>query len=308
MADYLKDWTDHPDNPLIEPPWPEFLLGDPSVVLPADSPDGAWHMFANTLTGIQHFTAVDGLHWGRHPKVGPGMRAFVYKEDGRFYLYYERFTIPQFRSHIELRESDDLWSWTEPEVVLVPDLPFEGRLSQNVGNPCLVKMGDGYILYYSAGIVFLRDLGFCEPRYVAVATSEGPRGPFNKEGRPMIAPESSDPYLNRGAGAIKVIEDPAGGRWLGFNNGIYRDADGRSRSAILLLTSKNGLEWKRLYSEPIVAPGGDVWKKALVYQLDVHRVGDEMWMYYNARSGWRFGTERIGLATCPLPAPRRKKS
>jgi hypothetical protein len=25
-----------------------------------------------------------------------------------------------------------------------------------------------------------------------------------------------------------------------------------------------------------------------------------MWMYYNARSGWRFGRERIGLATCTL--------
>jgi hypothetical protein len=169
-----------------------------------------------------------------------------------------------------------------------------------VGNPCLVRFEDCYLLYYSAGVVFLRDLGFCEPRYVAVARADSPRGPFQKEGRPMIAPDASDPYLNRGAGAIKVIRDPANGRYLGFNNGIYRDPDGRSRSAILLLASNDGLSWERLYEDPIVAPGGDGWKKALVYQLDVHRVGDEIWMYFNARSGWRFATERIGLATCPL--------
>jgi hypothetical protein len=30
--------------------------------------------------------------------------------------------------------------------------------------------------------------------------------------------------------------------------------------------------------------------------VDVKRVGEALWMYYNARDGWRFGVERIGLA------------
>jgi hypothetical protein len=64
------------------------------------------------------------------------------------------------------------------------------------------------------------------------------------------------------------------------------------------MSSADGLSWDQVYPEPIVEPDGDGWKKALVYQLDVKRVGDEMWMYYNARSGWRFGRECIGLATC----------
>ena len=116
----------------------------------------------------------------------------------------------------------------------------------------------------------------------------------------MIPMDLSDPYRNRGAGAIKVIYDKDRGLFYGFNNGIYLDGEGRTRSAILLLSSKDGLSWDYAWPEPIVAPEGDGWKRALVYQLDVKRVGDEMWMYYNARSGWRFGKERIGLATCPI--------
>jgi hypothetical protein len=48
------EWIDHPDNPLISPPWPEFLIADPSVVTPDISPDDQWHLFAHSLIGIHH--------------------------------------------------------------------------------------------------------------------------------------------------------------------------------------------------------------------------------------------------------------
>jgi hypothetical protein len=298
---YLRDWVDHPRNPLIGPPRPEFLLGDPSVVLPEDAPDGRWHMFANTLLGIQHYTSPDGLAWLRHRKIGPGFRAYVVGSGSGFLMFYEHFTIPQVRSHIGLRRSDDLWTWGPSEVVLAPSLAWEGSpVSRNVGNPCVVPVEGGHRLYYSAGVVFHRDLGFCEPKHIGVAHSASIEGPWEKEPEPLIPMDVSDPYRNRGAGAIKVLSDEGGRAFLGFNNGIYRDLDGRTRSAVMLLTSRDGLEWEQPYDEPIVAPGGDGWKRALVYQLDVKRVGDELWMYYNARSGWRFGKERIGLATCVL--------
>jgi hypothetical protein len=300
---YLESWVDHPRNPLIEPPRPEFLLGDPSVVLPDDAPDGTWHLFANTLLGIQHYTSQDGLGWVRHHKVGPGFRAYVVGSRGDFRMFYEHFTVPQFRSHVAVRCSEDLWSWGPGRVVLAPSLGWEmGRVSRNVGNPCVVPVDGGYRLYYSAGVVFHKDLGFCEPRHIGVAHSASIDGPYEKNPEPLIPLDPEDPYRNRGAGAIKVIRGE--GRWpfLGFNNGIYRDAAGKTRSAILLMTSSDGLDWQQHFDEPIVAPGGTGWKKALVYQLDVKRVGDELWMYYNARSGWRFGKERIGLATCSLQA------
>lgn len=295
----LKTWVDYPGNPLIRPPSPEFLLGDPSVVLPGDSPDGRWHMFANTLLGVQHYTSGDGLDWARHRVIGPGFRVNVVNEGGAFYMFYEHFGVPQFRSHVAVRRSRDLWRWTRPEKVLIPTLPWEGgSISRNVGNPCVLKTGDGFRLYYSAGVVFHRDLGFCEPRHIGVANASAIMGPYEKSTRPMLPMDPEDPYRNRGAGAIKVYYEEDSGRYMGFNNGIYLDAQGRTRSAILLLSSEDGLTWDAVGNDPVVRPEGDGWKRALVYQLDVKRVGGEMWMYYNARSGWRFGRECIGLATC----------
>ena len=298
---YLKTWRDHPGNPLIEPPRPEFLLGDPSVVLPGDSPDGRWHLFANTLLGLQHFTSQDGIAWERHRKVGSGFRPYVLKDGGSFFLFYEHFSVPQVRSQIDVRKSDDLWNWGEPRRVLAPTLRWEGGVaSRNVGNPCVIKVAGGYRLYYSAGVVFLSDLGFCEPKHIGVAHSEGIAGPYEKQPEPLISPSAGDRYRSRGAGAIKVIYDEDRRMYFGFNNGIYEDEAGRTRSAIMLMSSKDGLDWEQVYPDPVLGPSGEGWKKALVYQLDVKRVGDEMWMYYNARSGWRFGKERIGLATCSL--------
>ncbi len=302
QEEYLRHWTDHPDNPLIGPPSGEFLIADPSVITPEESPDPDWHLFASSLLGIHHYTSADGIHWGRRGKVGSGFRPYVLKEDNTFYLFFERFTVPQFRSHVAVRSSKDLWEWGDPRCVLGPTLGWEGGISRNTGNPCVIRTSDGYRMYYSAGVVFLPDLGFCEPRYIGVAHAGEITGPYRKEPEPIIAPSESEPYRNLGAGALKVIADEESGlyHYLGFNNGIYRDSGGRTRSAIRLLSSGDGLLWKPLYPEPVLRPEGNSWKKALVYQLDVKRVAGEMWLYYNARSGWRFGIERIGLATSPL--------
>jgi len=298
---YMRTWVDHPDNPLIEPPRPEFLLGDPAVVLPADSPDGTWHLFANTLLGIQHYISGGGIAWERQPKIGGGFRPFVIKDGDLFHMFYEQFSVPQLRSHVAVRSSSDLWRWSKPSKVLAPSLPWEvNRVTRNAGNPCVVRTGDGYRMYYSANVVFHRDLGFCEPRHVGVASAGDISGPYRKSPEPMIPMDESDPWRNRGAGAIKVVYDEAKRLYYGFNNGIYLDEEGRTRSAIMLMSSPDGLAWEQVYDLPIVGPGGDGWKRALVYQLDVARIGDEMWMYYNARSGWRVGRERIGLATCRL--------
>ncbi len=304
MADFLRDWEDYEGNPLVEPPRPEFLLGDPAVLTPETGPDGDWHMFANTLRGIHHYTSPDGIRWSRkgNKALFGGFRAFVHFEQGVYYLFYELFTVPQFRSHVALRTSLDLERWSAPATLLSPELDWELGVSRNNGNPCLVRGEKGYMLYYSAGVVFFRDLGFCEPRYIGLAESTSITGPYEKRSEPIIGPSPDNPYRNRGAGAIKVVTCPGRDGYYGFNNGMYTDVEGRTRSAVLLLSSEEGVEWEQVYPEPIVAPSGEGWKRALVYQLDVKRVGDEAWMYYNARSGWRFGRERIGLAKCRLEA------
>ncbi len=85
------EWSafrDYPGNPLIEPHWPAWIIADPTVLPPELTPDGRWHLFANGLRGIDHFTSADGFAWTQvdpEPIIGPEgsgwKRAFVYQLD-----------------------------------------------------------------------------------------------------------------------------------------------------------------------------------------------------------------------------------
>jgi predicted GH43/DUF377 family glycosyl hydrolase len=300
-ADSLPtDWEDHPGNPVLSPPFPEPLIADPTFVAPGEAPDGRWHLFAHgLLLGIHHFASGDGVRWRRVGRVARGLRPFVVRDCGLYRLFFERFTSP-LRTVIACTRSPDLRRWDRPKVALEPSLPWEGRVVRTNGNPCAVRFGDGWLLYYSAGLSWLADCGFPEPRHVGVARAATLDGPWEKHPDPVLSPSPAVPHRNLGAGAIKVVPDPASddARLLGFNNGIYTDSEGRSRSDIRLLVSPDGVAWTEAHDRPLVAPEGTGWKRALVYALDVRRVGDGWRMYYNARDGWRWGRERIGLATC----------
>jgi hypothetical protein len=153
-------------------------------------------------------------------------------------------------------------------------------------------------MYYSADLVYLPDMGFSEPKAISRAWAPAPEGPWTKHGEPILGPEPGHRFRAAGAGAMKVYAGLLDGWFAAFENGIYRDGRGRSGSAILLLRSRDGVAWEEHPDNPILAPsGGDPrWRRAHVYQLDVKRVGDALWMYYNARDGWMIGVERIGLA------------
>ncbi|NVM31973.1 MAG: glycosyl hydrolase family 43 [Candidatus Helarchaeota archaeon] len=290
-----KYWVDHPANPLIIPKRPEWIIGDPAVVLPNESPDGKWHLFAHgILFGIEHFISTNGVEWiNTHHKLDRGgMRAYVYKEGEKFYIFYERelnITI----SCIFVRESTDLFTWSEPRRILKPKLIWEGRSNRKLGCPCVIKTEDKYRLYYAGGNVFLWDCLFFEPKYIGVAEAENIHGPYKKSPRPIIAPSKKHPYRNFASGGLKVLK--IGDLWIGFNNGIYKQGRWRNRSSILLLKSEDGLKWTDVFDYPIIYPTTG-WKRSFVYQLDVKKVGNEYWLYYNARDGWCFGIEGIGLA------------
>ena len=287
-------WEQHPGNPLLSPVWPEWLLGDPVVIPDADSPDGKWHMLLNSVLWIQHCTSADGVRWGRREKVCRGMRSFILREGGLFHLFYER-PVSMRRSRMFARTSPDLKKWSGRKEVLRPEFEWEKERGSVVSCPCVVKDGGAYRMYYSAGQVFLDDMGFGEPKYIGVAESENVLGPYRKRPEPLMGPDPGDPYRNRGAGAMKVYRDDENNRWVGFNNGIYSDAGGRSRSAILVLTSGDGINWKRESPGPAIEPDAG-WRKGHVYQMcAVPRPGGGLWMYYNARDGWRHAREHIGL-------------
>jgi hypothetical protein len=291
-------WTEHPDNPLISPTPPGLFIADPTVLLPEETPDGKWHLFANSIPPrIHEFVSSDGVSWSRiRTFARGGMRAYVRHFEGCFHLFYEQIRWPvPLRSRIVHCTSVDLKTWSKPAEVIRPHLSWHGRFHRTVGNPCVVRWGNEWLLYYSAATVFLKDCGFVEPAYIGLARSNCLNGPWTVMKSPLLSPDSGDSFRNMGAGAIKVIGDEEQGVLWGFNNGIFRDRENRSRSAIRVLRSLDGANWEYADNEPFVFPEPG-WKRALVYAMDVRRVKDELWVYFNARDGWMVGHERIGLS------------
>lgn len=297
-------WVDHPENPLIDPPCDTTVIAEPTVIMPDSSPDGRWHLYAVSLDAyINHMDSSDGVHWRPLDRFTPGWNPFVVKERDTFYMFHHGWWFVEGESVIVCRSSKDLKTWSADTVVLRPTVDWEREGGRAVvRNACVVKLPDRtYRLYYASGYGWLDDCGYEEPLYNGVAFAKNITGPYEKHPEPIIGPNPCDPYRNIGAGGLKVYYEHSTGLFVGFNNGIYRDEEGRSRSAIHMLLSKDGMGWYSFPFNPILWPEKG-WKEALVYQLDIRRVADEIWLWYNCRDGWKEGVERIGLARHKLAA------
>jgi len=293
-------WRDFPQNPLIEPPVHD-VIGDPQLILPGEY-DERWHMYAYGKGVIYRYVSDDGVEWELEQTIDYFAKwaglVYLHHEGGTWYMFYTKGD-GRGNTTICVRESRDLDKWSGEREILKPELGWEreGRRIQ-VRNPCLLKIGNVYRLYYSGGTVWFDDCGYEEPKYVSFAEADDIYGPYEKYGEPIIKPDKRIPYRNFGAGALKVFMWDGG--FLGFNNGLYKDGEGRSRSAISLMVSADGIEWLDAPYNPIIAPTGG-WKRAMVYQLDmVFNHDGKHIIYYNARDGWRGGVERIGASFIEL--------
>lgn len=293
-------WQEHPDNPLIKPAFIPRLIADPTFLPPSLTSDGRWHMFAHSVWGIHHFLSSDGVAWERLPKYVSlaSLRPFLFIHKQKYLLFYERVLtlVPQIHSRIECRQSPDLYTWSRPVVVFSPSLSWhqEGNSRGNAGNPCVIETSEGYRLYYSAGLVYLRDCLFSEPKYIGVAIAHDPMGEYISNPDPILGPDGGDPCGNLAAGSIKVLRTEDG--FVGFQNGIYwSESISHSGSAIRMLVSSNGYSWQRAHPRPILIPEHG-WKRSHVYAMDVRLVNDSWCLFFNARDGWLFGKECIGCA------------
>lgn len=315
IADFLNlRWQLHPASPILQPPRFSPIIADPSLLLPEESADGGFHLFCHSLFGIHHYRSADGLRWGagrllfRH-----AMRPFVFAEGGRYYLFYERyrpfqiafswFAAWKWRSHIELRQSSDLIDWSPPQTILSPTLGWhrDRRFGASVSNPCLIKIGDRYRLYYSASLNLIPDCGFCEPAYIGAAEADAITGPYHALAEALISPDR--PERNLAAGAIKAL--PVEDGYVGFENCIGQNEAGQSHSSIYMLQSKDGLAWRFLSDRPLLAPPSG-WMRSHIYALDLRFRASErrFYLYFNARDDWHWtkGKERVGLMLGELPA------
>ncbi len=310
-----EKWRDAAENPVIgyfEKPEAGYAIGDPQILVPGQF-DGRWHAFYHGFYKdfkpfYHHLVSPDGIRWDLLRKwEWPTNPSFIFHDGGEWILYFTTFATKEEQekfgcgNYIALRRSRNLENWSEPEMVIVPELDWEREYMPlsypaiQARNPCMVRLAEGrYRLYYSAGTVMLDKCGYEEPKYISFADAPTPFGPFTKYGRPVLAPDRSIPHRNFGAGAIKVFG--LGDKFLALYNSIYNDERGWQHSAINVLMSDDGVSWTEAPYNPIIPPSGRGWKAAFVYQLDLVRWQDELRLYYNGRDKWRDGIECIGLS------------
>jgi hypothetical protein len=238
------------------------------------------------------------------------MRPDINCVDGKNLLYYEHTRpllfnalniagLAKWNSEIYVTESEDLVNWSEPEAVITHTREYEkSERGVSISNPFLLKEGDEYRLYYSCGLTFIKDCGFCEPTYISLARSKSPIGGFVSEEKPIISPDPAGRYTNLCSGCLKVCKVSDG--FIGIQNGIY-SLDGESRSAIMLLTSRDGisLEFAKMLLEPDPAI---TWMAQYVYASHLVKYGDELRLYFNARNRADMlrGRECIGFARAKI--------
>lgn len=302
------DFVLYRNNPIIKPFDKTFVVADPSVLTPDNSHDKKWHMFFHTNFGVYHFESEDGIKFKKRAKLlSRAMRPNINYIDGRYYLYYERTApflvnmlnlanICKWHSEIYLCESDDLVSWTKPKKVVGFSKDFEkSDRGISLSNPYLLKTESGYRLYYSCGLTFIDDCGFCEPTYITYAESDRPNGGFVSAEKPIIEPDKNSRFLNLCSGCLKVYKLADG--YVGIQNGIYLE-DGISKSAILMLTSKDGksFTFEKSLLEPHISYSSD-WMKQFVYASHMVEHDGLLRLYFNARDTSNIikGRECIGF-------------
>lgn len=297
-------------EPVLRAPALSPVIADPTFLLPHETPDGRWHLFAHSRWGLHHFTSADGVAWSA-PRlvVRHAMRPFLVHEGSTYHLFYEHHTGwrvhlaalrgARWRSWLEHRSSPDLVTWSDPTIVLKPTLPWhqDPARGEAVSNPCVVRCERGWALYYSAALILVPDCGFDEPLHVGVARADDLAGPWRPDPDPVLSPRADDPRCNLAAGAIKVLRLDDG--FVGLQNGIALD-DGRSSSALSVLVSRDGIAWRYAHDRPIVAPDPAIaWRARYVYQCDCRPepATGRWYLYFNARdhAAMGVGREAIGF-------------
>ena len=298
-------------NPVIERHGLSPIIADPSTVTPEKSHDGRWHLVCHGLFGLEQYASDDGYSWEYTGKiVNRAMRGDIHRIDGEYYIYYEHLQ-PFFRrmkglvfggwvSDIRLVKSCDLITFSKPVKVLDNSVSYAtDERGTEISNPFLLKEDGKYRMYFSAGQVYLEDCGFCEPKYISIAESSSPEGPFTARTAPIIAPDPGERWRNLCSGCIKVYRIADG--YIGIQNGIYRDENGDSHSAIVLLKSDNGTEFE--YVRDLLTPQlcpesrNSSWMKQFVYASSLSYYDGKLRLYFNARNTAAMlkGREHIGL-------------
>lgn len=300
-------------SPVLKPFGGAIVVADPSLLTPDNSHDEKWHMFLHTTFGVYHFISDDGVQFNKKKKLlNRAMRPNINRIDGVYYLFYERtrpliinglnfLNLAKWKSDIYVTQSRDLVNWSKPELVIGHTRKYEkSERGTAISNPFLLQENGINRLYYSCGMTYIEDCKFCEPTHISYAESKDITAGYVSAEAPLISPDKNNPYLNLCSGCLKVYKLSDG--YIGIQNGIY-EKDGKSHSAIFLMTSADGLDFRfeKILVEPCVVNGSD-WMKQFVYASHLVKCGDKLRLYFNARNAAHptKGRECIGFAEAQI--------
>jgi hypothetical protein len=325
-------WFPFSDEPLLHG---EFIIPafcDPQLLLPEESIDRKWHLFVHSWIGLHHYTSDSGIAWEPRNMIEVRSHSpFIYIERGVYYLLYEKHDrkIPlvgqkhSYRSNekdddssrIEMCSSTDLVTWSRPRILLDSrsvSYSADYNRSPRISRPQLVKIGDTYRLYFGVSHVHLPDTFQKVSRYFSYAESQTIDGLYKSSDRgPLLSPVPDDPLMNLGVGSIRVLQGQDG--FSAFQCSAFWDEEhSRSRTAMFLLSSPDGLRWKRVSSRPIFFPPEKGWASDYIMGCDArYKASENCWYcYYSANRQNSLGVteESVGLLLGQVPALRELKA
>lgn len=305
-------WFPFSDQPVLSRPVYSPKLCDPFIVMPEQSGDRRWHLFIHSWLGIHHYISTSGIAWQyKGLVVFRGHSPFIYREDGVFYLLYEKHDLSS--SVIEIRKSSDLEKWSKPVTLFnAEDVPCAGDYLKHkrLSRPQLFKINSTYRLYFGASHIVLPQTKQKVSRYFTFAQSDSLDGSFElyKSDRPLLESYADDKWTNMGCGSVRIIY--CNDTYYAFQCGVYWDVNEcKTHSAMLLLESCDGVKFTRAKEDPILVPAKEGWTEGYIMSCDVHYKYDEKcwYCYFCANNGKRFlSEESIGLMIGTMPPGQRK--
>lgn len=303
-------WYSFSDEPILARG--ALRLCDPAYLLPEESPDGLWHMFAHTAIGLEHLTSTSGLEWTReHVIVYRGHSPFIYKERDTYYLFYEIHSKTSFFkkdvnnlsvSRIMVICSTDLLLWSEPRMVLDSTKITRAQYKNGpirVSRPQIVEMNGGYRLYFGAGETRLYDTKQKATARLMYAQSDYLDGDYRVNPEPILDIEPDGKYRNLATGSVHIVKcsDGVAAFECAFS---YDEERKRSVTNLLLLTSSDGSNFT--FNKIIQKSPKEGWASRYMTSVDVRfKESENSWYCYYSANGYvnilghNFVKESLGL-------------
>lgn len=291
-------WASYSEEPVWQSSWWESRLSSPCILMPDDSSDGAWHLFAHTWLGIEHYVSSSGFDWKRVALIAlRGHYPSIYKEKNVYYLIYEghdydyqnkkRLNLRKTVSRIYMRTSGDLKLWSKEQVILsASDIPYASDYSvPRLAHPQIVSWCGRYRLYFTASEVRMYDTGQKASACLSYAESDFINEGYSIRKQPVMKMDPDSRYSNLALGSFSFVVCSDG--LAAFQTAFFFDEKKRqSQSAILLLTSPDGEHFT--LSRELMRNPQEGWASRCFTSCCVsYRAQEKTWYCYYSANGNR---------------------